>query len=94
MMLNSSSISANAVPRLNLLTEEQLNEVHNWSVNILSTTGVRIDSGFAREIFKKAGCKQLKNNQFLIPDNLISWQLKVHHRALRFITVMATWLSV
>ena len=76
MMHNSSSISANAIPRLNLLTEEQLNDVHNWSVNILSTTGVRIDSGLAREIFKKAGCKQLKNNRFLIPDNLISWAIK------------------
>ena len=43
-----------AKPRLTLLSAEQINRIHEYSLEILATTGVRVDSPRARAVFERA----------------------------------------
>ena len=43
-----------AKPRLTLLSAEQIQQVHADSLEILATTGVRVDSPRARAVFERA----------------------------------------
>jgi trimethylamine--corrinoid protein Co-methyltransferase len=63
-------------PRINVLTREQIEHIHVHSLEILSSVGVRVDSGQARKIFAKAGCKSNSDNVVQIPADLVSWALK------------------
>ncbi len=38
-------------PRITVLSQEQIDQVHEYSLRILSTTGVRVDSERARQVF-------------------------------------------
>ena len=41
-------------PRLDVLSEGQIERIHDYSLRILSTSGVRVDSERARQLFAKA----------------------------------------
>jgi trimethylamine--corrinoid protein Co-methyltransferase len=41
-------------PAIKVLTREQIDKIHNYSLEILSTTGIRVDSLRARKLFAKA----------------------------------------
>jgi len=41
---------------LNLLTEEQIQRIHQGALDVLQVTGVRVDSERARKIYEKGGC--------------------------------------
>ncbi len=42
-------------PHITVLSQEQVYQVHAYSLDILSTVGVRVDSEQARRIFAQAG---------------------------------------
>ncbi len=63
------------VPRLNVLTMEQIEHIHARSLEILSSVGIRIDSAQARCIFAKSGCRPNTENIVKIPADLVSGAL-------------------
>ena len=65
-------------PRITVLTPEQVEQVHNYSLQILSSVGVRVDSEQAREIFARAvGPSWVEDDRVRIPRDLVEWALKV-----------------
>jgi len=43
----------NVRPRLTMLTEEQIQDIHQYMLKILETTGVRVDSPPALDMLRK-----------------------------------------
>ena len=46
-------MSQHAQPRLILLTEEQIQQVHGYALRILAETGVRVDSDSIRGLLRR-----------------------------------------
>lgn len=66
------------VPKMSVLTQEQLVRLHEHSLQILSSVGVRIDSEEARRLFvRAAGPGILDGHCVRIPPELITWALDV-----------------
>ena len=59
-----------------LLDEGQVKLIHNAAVNVLETVGVRVDHSEAYDMLIKAGCQAAKENQILIPENVVNQCLK------------------
>ncbi len=64
------------LPRISVLTREQIEHIHAHSLEILSSVGVRVDSTHARDIFVKAGCNSSSDNNVRIPADLVSGALQ------------------
>ena len=65
-------------PRITVLTSEQVEQVHNYSLQILSSVGVRVDSDQAREIFARTvGPSWVEDDRVRIPRELVEWALQV-----------------
>lgn len=62
-------------PRLSVLDERQVHQVHDYSLRILATTGVRVDSEAARRILVRAGAKE-DGDRVLIPAQLVQRSLQ------------------
>jgi len=45
----------NVRPKLTLLDEEQIQQIHQYALRILSETGVRVDSPSVVELLERAG---------------------------------------
>ncbi len=60
-----------ARPRLGLLTPEQIALVHERSLHILATVGVRVDSPRAREVFARALGREITDDRVRIPPELV-----------------------
>ena len=43
----------NACPRLTLLDNDQIQQIHHYALRILSVTGVRVDSPFLVDLLEK-----------------------------------------
>lgn len=65
-----------ARPRLALLTEEQVAQVHRYSLEILSSVGVRVDSPAARGILTRAIGRPAADDRVRIPPELVEWALQ------------------
>jgi trimethylamine---corrinoid protein Co-methyltransferase len=66
-----------AKPRLTLLSTEQVNQIHEYSLEILATTGVRVDSPRTRAVFGRAiGCTAARD-RIRIPRETVAWALGV-----------------
>ena len=66
----------NARPRISLLSDEQIEQVHQYALEILSTTGVRIDSVPVRELLiKKLGPNAVDGAQVRFPAEVVEWAL-------------------
>ena len=64
-------------PRLNMLDQKQIKKIHEYSLQILSTTGVRVDSQQARKLFARAiNSKAVDGDRVCIPPDLVEWALK------------------
>ena len=66
-----------ARPRLTLLSAEQIQQVHAYSLEILATTGVRVDSPRARAMFERALGRAADNDRVRIPREIVAWALSV-----------------
>ena len=65
-------------PRITVLSQGQMEQIHEQSLHILSTTGVRVDSPKARKLFSKnVSSKADENNVVHIPRTAIEWALSV-----------------
>ena len=64
------------MPRISVLTREQIDHIHAHSLEILSSIGLRVDSARARDIFVKAGCRSNSDHVVQIPADLVSGALQ------------------
>lgn len=64
------------MPKISILNDEQKAVVHNYSLKILSSVGIRVDSAQARDIFERAIGKLAEDNRVRIPMELVNWALK------------------
>jgi trimethylamine---corrinoid protein Co-methyltransferase len=65
-------------PRLEVLDREQVQQIHAYSLRILSTCGVRIDSEDALRLFAQhAGPAAIDGDRVRIPGELVEWAIEV-----------------
>lgn len=76
MKCNLNNLKNQAIPKIQILDEEQIARIHRNSLKILSDTGVRIDSVSARKIFSKATGREEKENKVSIPGELVDWAIE------------------
>ncbi len=62
-------------PQLSVLNQEQIARIHNASLHILSTVGVRVDSPKARDIFARAIGHSSDEDRVRIPRELVAQAL-------------------
>jgi len=64
-------------PRITVLSPAQLEQVHEYSLKILFSVGVRVDSAQARQIFARAlGPMSVSGDRVRIPRELVEWALE------------------
>ena len=64
-------------PTLNTLSPHQITTIHSYSLQILSTVGLRVDSPEARKFFAKAiGSQALEGDRVRIPADLVEWAIQ------------------
>jgi trimethylamine--corrinoid protein Co-methyltransferase len=67
----------NVRPHLTLLTEEQKQDIHRYTMKLLATTGVRVDSPSALEMLKKrVGASMVDGRTAHFPEELVKWAVK------------------
>lgn len=66
----------NVRPKLKLLNREQMQEVHQYSIQILEKTGIKVESKTARKIFEKSNAVRLDNEVVYIQSELIDQAIK------------------
>lgn len=70
MMTNVNRIR----PKITVLSQQQLDHIHNQSLQILSTVGSDVDSEKARNLLVDAGA-QADGSRVCIPGDLVQWAL-------------------
>ncbi len=65
----------NIRPRITVLNERQVNQVHDYSLHILSSVGVRVDSESARRTLARSGAKD-DGGRVYIPGDLVERALQ------------------
>jgi trimethylamine---corrinoid protein Co-methyltransferase len=68
---------SHASPRLTLLSEEQKQRLHAWSLRILLDPGLRVISPTAQQILARAAGRQPETDRIRIPSELVTWALSV-----------------
>ena len=63
-------------PKLTVLDSGQIGQIHNYSLQVLSSVGVRIDSERARQLFVKAlGAGVIAGDRVRVPREAVEWAL-------------------
>jgi trimethylamine--corrinoid protein Co-methyltransferase len=74
----------NVRPRLTMLNEEQKQEIHEYTMKLLATTGVRVDSPSAVKMLrKKVGDSNVDGRTVRLPEELVEWALQVAPREIQ-----------
>ena len=76
-MVMWSGRSAQMTPEFRVLSEDQLHDIHEASMEILLRTGVRIHSGEAVQLLRQAGAFVEDDDLVKIPGQLIDWAVGV-----------------
>lgn len=76
MILQSNYVSFNT-PQFRKLSEDQLERIHNGSLEILDRTGVCLYEQEALDLLQKAGVKVVEGNRVRIPPGLVEWALSI-----------------
>lgn len=64
-------------PNLSLMDPKQIKRVHEYSLQILSSVGLRMDSTEARKLFTKAiGPQAVDGDRVRIPPDLVEWAIQ------------------
>lgn len=61
-------------PRFRVLSDEEMEEIHLATLEVLRRTGVKVLCPEAREIFREAGC-WVEGERVCIPPGLVEWAL-------------------
>ena len=74
----------NVRPHLSMLTEEQIQDIHRYTIRVLTETGVRVDSPSALEMLKKKlGSSMVQDRIVRIPAETIEWAIKAAPRQIQ-----------
>lgn len=74
----------NVRPHLSMLNEEQKQEIHQYTMQLLATTGVRVDSPSAVQMLERQiGRAQVDGRTVRIPPELVEWAIKVAPREIQ-----------
>ena len=71
-----SSVAQYTSPFFQQLTEDQLQKLHNASLEILERTGVRLYFQGAIDLLRKAGAQISDGNRVRVPSHLADWALR------------------
>jgi trimethylamine--corrinoid protein Co-methyltransferase len=63
-------------PRLTVLSADQIQRTHAYATRILFSTGVRVDSPRAREIFAGAEGVKVEGDRVRIPPDRVKWAIR------------------
>ncbi len=74
--MSLANSSNTAKPKLHILSQEQMHQIHNYSIRILENTGIQVEAKTALEIFKKSNAVRVKNNIVHINKELIDYAIK------------------
>ena len=66
----------NVRPHLSLLSPEQIQQVHQYSLRILSETGVRVDSEAVVELLRSTGQVQIDGSNVKFPAEIVAQAIK------------------
>ncbi len=66
----------NTRPTLTLLNEEQIQQVHAFALQILSETGVRVDSPWAVDMLRRSGQAQVEERTVRFPAETVEWAIR------------------
>jgi trimethylamine--corrinoid protein Co-methyltransferase len=69
-------MTTNVKPKLTVLSENNIQLVHEAALTILEKTGVRVDDPNARRIFEKTVGGKADQDRFCIPGELVEWAVK------------------
>jgi trimethylamine--corrinoid protein Co-methyltransferase len=70
-------MNENVIPQLSVLTEEQIQKIHDYSLDILSNTGIKVECKKAQKIFERSGSVKIQDDIVYISKELIDFALKV-----------------
>lgn len=62
--------------KVGVLSDDQIEKVHHYSLEILSRVGVRVESQEARKVFAEAGLKADSDNVVRISSDTVDWAVK------------------
>ena len=62
--------------KVDVLTDDQIEKVHHYSLEILARVGVRVESDEARKLFAAAGLKADGDNIVRITSDIVDWAVK------------------
>lgn len=60
-------------PTIAVLSPEQTHKIHRFSIQILTTIGIRVTSSAALDLFTGARCPVSEDRQVIIPEDLVDW---------------------
>lgn len=64
-------------PKINVLTDEQINQIHAYSLNILSETGVQVDSERATRVLTgHSGVKVSEDDRVTFEREVVEWAIQ------------------
>ena len=64
-------------PHLSVMDRKQIKRVHEYSLQILSSVGLRVDSTEARKLYTKAiGPQAVDGDRVRIPPDLVEWAIQ------------------
>ena len=74
----------NVRPHLKMLTEEQIQDIHKYTLRLLASTGVRVDSPSALEMLRKTvGSSMVQERTVRIPAELVEWAIRAAPREIQ-----------
>jgi trimethylamine--corrinoid protein Co-methyltransferase len=76
MMYTRSNYTVNVTPRFSLLSADQIEELHQATLEVMRRTGVRVDEPAAIEVFARAGC-WVEGQRVRFPAHLVEWAIRV-----------------
>ncbi len=62
-------------PKINVMTGEQIQKIHNDALSILEKTGIQVDDSCARKLFEKAVGKPDDDQRIRITKDLVQWAI-------------------
>ena len=74
-MYTRSNHTVNVTPRFSLLSADQIEELHQATLEVMRRTGVRVDEPAAIEVFGKAGC-WVDGQRVRFPAHLVEWAIQ------------------
>ena len=74
----------NVRPQMRMLTEEQIHDIHRYTLQLLATTGVRVDLPSAVAMLeKRVGSSHVDGRTARIPGELVEWAIKAAPRRIQ-----------